>query len=328
MEPTILGIDVGKMNFHASMLFADGKTASKSFPNNATGFEQLAKWISNRKVDFVHACLEATGGWSEALALYLHERGNVVSVVNPHRIKAFGQSEGLRTKTDGVDAALIARFCRSQSPSPWTPPKPAVRALQALVRRRQSLVEMRTQELNRAQGPEVDSAVVQSINELLAHLDRQIEAIDAQIERTIDDDPTLREHRELLESIPGIARRTATTIIGEMPDLAKFRDVKAVAAQAGLSPRHQQSGTNPGRSHLSKAGNAHLRQALYFPAIVAIKCNPTIRSFAGRLRARGKQPMVIVAACMRKLLTIAYGVLKSGRSFTNLASALDNANGI
>lgn len=324
----ILGVDVGKVNFHAALLLDEKKSVGKAFPNNPAGFEQLAKWLANRKVQRVHACLEATGGWSEALAVDLHSRGHLVSIVNPARIKAFGQSEGIRTKTDAVDAAVIARFCQSQRPAAWTPPKPAVRALQALVRRRQSLVEMRTQELNRMQGPEVNATVVQSIQELLSHLDRQIQAIDEQIEQSVDDDPTLRSQRELLESIPGIARRTATTILGELPDLAEFRDVKAVAAQAGLSPRHYQSGTNTGHSRLSKAGNAALRHALYFPAIVAMKHNPTIRSFAGRLRARGKQPMVIIAACMRKLLTIAYGVLKSGRAFLPAGLTLDNANGI
>ena len=328
MEPTILGIDVAKNDFHASLLFEDGKTASRSFPNVVRGFEQLAKWLSNRRVEHVHACLEATGGWSEALALDLHERGHVVSVVNPHRIKTFGQSEGLRTKTDAVDAALIARFCRAHRPPAWEPPEPAVRALQALVRRRQSLVEMRTQELNRAQGPQVDAAVASSLEAHVAYLNGQIAAIDEQIDRIIDDDPRMRGHRELLESIPGIARRTATTILGEIPDLAEFRNVKAVAAQAGLSPRHRQSGTNPGHSRLSKVGNARLRQALYFPAIVAMKVNPIIQAFVGRLRARGKAPMVIIiAAAMRKLLTIAYGVVKGGSIFSP-PPTLDNANGI
>jgi transposase len=325
MEPTILGIDVAKNDFHASLLFEDGKSASRSFPNNRSGFEQLGKWLRNRKIERVHACLEATGGWSEALALDLHERGHVVSIVNPHRIKAFGQSEGLRTKTDAVDAALIARFCRAHHPPAWEPPEPAVRALQALVRRRQSLVEMRTQELNRAQVPQVDSLVARSVDEHIAYLDRQIEIIDEQIDHMIDDDPRLREQRELLETIPGIARRTATTILGEIPSLAEFRDVKAVAAQAGLSPRHRQSGIDPGRSRLSKTGNARLRQALYFPAMVAMKVNPLIRTFAARLHSRGKPPMVVIAAAMRKLLTIAYGVLKAGLPFSPGRLVLDKA---
>lgn len=117
----ILGIDVGKHEMHAVLLQNDRAT-SKSAPNSAAGFEQLRRWLRNRRVERVHACLEATGGWSEDLALALHEAGYIVSLVNPMRIKAFAKSEMLRTKTDRIDAALIARFCRT--------PAPELRALQ------------------------------------------------------------------------------------------------------------------------------------------------------------------------------------------------------
>jgi transposase len=117
---SFLGIDVGKGDFHAALIVGD-RTASKSFPNNKAGLTQLASWLKNRKVDEVHACLESTGGFEEALSLDLHERGHIVSVANPSRIKAFAQSELLRTKTDAVDAALIARFCKAHVPDPWEP---------------------------------------------------------------------------------------------------------------------------------------------------------------------------------------------------------------
>ena len=119
----------------------------------------------------------------------------------------------------------------------------------------------------------------------------------------------------MLISIPGIAETTAARILGEMPNITEFRDVKAVAAYAGLSPRHYQSGSIEYRSRLAKTGNAHLRRALYFLALTAIRQNRPILEFAKRLRARGKSKMIVVAAAMRKLLTLAYGVLKSGRAF-------------
>jgi transposase len=116
------------------LLFIMGdRTWSKSFANSKTGLAQLATWLKNRKViDELHACLESTGGFEEALALDLHERGITVSVVNPSRIKAFAQSELLRTKNDAVDAALIARFCKAHLPEVWVPLAPEIRALQAL----------------------------------------------------------------------------------------------------------------------------------------------------------------------------------------------------
>jgi transposase len=104
----ILGIDVGKADFHCALL-VEGRSRSNSFPNSQLGFDRLLTWLANGKVKHVHACLESNGGWSEELATFLHERGHVVSIVNPLAIKSFGQSELSRTKTDKADAALIAR---------------------------------------------------------------------------------------------------------------------------------------------------------------------------------------------------------------------------
>jgi transposase len=311
-----LGVDVSKHEFHAAVLDDNDRAARHSFPNNARGHEQLLKWLKNRRIETSHACLEATGGLGEELAITLSDNGHVVSIVNPARIKAFGESEGIRTKTDTVDAALIARFCRAQSPDRWTPPSAKERALQALLRRRENLIEMRTQELNRGQAALVTDSVQSSIEDHIGFLNDRITELEEEIRRLIDSDSDLRGKRELLTSIPGIGETTANAILGEMPNLGEFRDVKAVAAHAGLSPKHNQSGLSPGRSRLCKAGNARLRKALYFPALVAMKKNPVLVAFAQRLRERGKREMVIVAAVMRKLLTIAYGVLKGGRPFS------------
>jgi transposase len=310
----ILGIDVGKHEMHAVLLQGD-RSASRSIPNSAAGFRQLQSWLRNRKVDRVHACLEATGGWSEDLALALHEAGHVVSLVNPMRIKAFAKSEMLRTKTDRIDAALIARFCRTHAPEPWAPPAEEIRALQGLIRRYQSLVQMRTEEQNRLQAPMIASVVKASIEATLAHLDGEINRVEREIDQLFDRYPPLRRQRELLTSIPGIGETTAARILGEMPNITEFRDVKAVAAYAGLSPRHHESGSIRWPSRIAKTGNASLRTALYFPAISAMRYNPLLRRFADRLRERRKSNMTIITAVMRKLLTLAYGVLKSGRFF-------------
>ncbi len=174
---------------------------------------------------------------------------------------------------------------------------------------------MRTEEENRGGAPMIPPAVTASIEATIAHLDSEIQRVRSEISRLFDDYPTLRQQRELLISIPGIAETTAARILGEVPNIAEFRDVKAVAAYAGLSPRHYQSGSIEHRSRLAKTGNAHLRHALYFPAMTAMRHNPPIRALAERLRSRGKARMTIVAAAMRKLQTLAYGVLKSGRAF-------------
>jgi transposase len=323
----VLGVDVGKRELHAFLLQGQ-RSASKSAPNSTTGILQLQTWLKNRRAERLHVCLEATGGWSEEVAIVLADLGHIVSIVNPARIKAFAQSEMLRTKTDKVDAALIARFCRLHEPEPWTPPAPEIRVLQGLVRRQHSLIEMRVEEENRLGAPIVASAVRASIEATLEHLAREFKRVEREIEQLFDDHPTLRRQRELLVSIPGIAETTAARILGEMPNIAEFRDVKAVAAFAGLSPRHYQSGSIEYRSRLVKTGNAHLRRTLYFPAITAMRHNPTIRAFAQRLSDRGKSKMTIVAAAMRKLLTLAYGVLKSRQVFDPAYGSLDVAHRI
>ncbi len=314
MTVEILGLDVGKRELHA-VLMHDDRSACKSVPNSPTGIAQLQKWLKNRKVSRVHVCLEATGGWSEDVAMALNEAGHIVSLVNPSRIKAFAQSEMLRTKTDRVDAASIARFCRMHVPEQWTPPAPEIRTLQGLVRRYHSLVEMRTEEQNRLGAPIVAPPVKASIMATLEHLALELERVDREIAQLFDEYPPLRRQRDLLVSIPGIGETTAARILGEMPNITEFRGVKAVSAFAGLSPQHYESGSIRRPSRLAKAGNAGLRQSLYWPAISAMRYNPILRSFADRLRERGKANMTIIAAVMRKLLTLAYGVLKSGRAF-------------
>jgi transposase len=315
-----LGIDVGKSDFHCSLIGGD-REARNSFPNSSLGFAKLAKWLNNRGVERVHACMESTGGWSEALGLFLIDGGHLVSIVNPLTVKAFGQSELSRTKTDRADAALIARYCRAVSPAPWTPPSENERILQQLVRRRAGLEEMRVQERNRLEAPLTDP-VRESIAKSIAFLDLQIKEIEEQIDSLIDDDPTMSGRRRLLTTIPGIGDRVSSTILGEIPNIEQFRNGKALAAFVGLCPRERRSGTSISSSWLSKVGNAAVRAVLYMPAITAMRWNPILSKWAESLRARGKRPKQIIAAVMRRLLVLAYGVLKSGRPF-DPAFALD-----
>jgi len=311
---SFLGIDGGKNDFHVTLL-VDDKSWSKSFSNVKVGLTQLAAWLKIRKVESVHACLESTGGYEEALALDLYERGHIVSVVNARRVKAFAQSELLRTKTDAVDAALIARFCRAHLPEAWTPPAPEIRALQALVRRHAGLQELLRTETNRLGAARVDGAIERSLREHAAYLEAELQRVYDEIHVLVNCYPLLRDQRNLIITIPGIGDLTAVRILGEVPNIAQYRSSKAVAAFAGLSPREHQSGTMRGRTHLSKTGNSSLRKMLYFPAISASQYNPALKALYERLTAAGKPKIVALAAVMRKLLVLVYGVLKSKRPF-------------
>jgi transposase len=308
----VLGIDVGKQFIDCELL--NDKRATKKVANSVRGFEQVVAWLRNRKAEQAHVCMEATGGWSEELAFFLHEHGYVVSIVNPMQIRAFGQSELSRTKTDKADAGLIARFCAAMNPPAWDPPKPAERRLKQLVRRRRSLVEMRAQEDNRLGSPGTEN-VRDSIVAMIAALDAQIDDLDVQIKTTIDDDDDLRGKRDLIESISGIGPVTSSTILGETPHIENFQSSKALTAFAGLCPQIRQSGSSLSNSRTTKIGNRAVRRALYMAAVSALQHNAVIKAFGDRLRDRGKRPMEIIVAAMRKLLVLVFGVLKTGRPF-------------
>jgi transposase len=310
----VLGIDIAKAKFDVALQAADGRVRRKSCANSPAGFAELAAWLRRHGVAQVHACLEATGAYGEALATWLHDAGHRVSVVNPMVIHAFAASQLSRTKTDRTDAALIARFCATQHPTLWAPTPREIRELQALVRRLDALHEMRTQETNRLASGAATTAVARSITTVLETLRDEIAAVQQQIRDHFMQHPGLRTQRDLLTSIPGIGEATAATLLAELFD-KHYSSARQAAAFAGVVPRIVESGTlrRPGR--LSKIGSGRLRKALYFPALTALRCNPTLQSLRARLRAKGKVPMVIVGAAMRKLIHIAYGVLKSQRRY-------------
>ena len=311
-----LGLDIAKLKFNACLVRADGKLRHKVFPNNSTGFSQLCDWLAKQGIQRAHACLEATGAYGDSLAADLHEAGHTISIVNPAAIKAYAQSHLSRTKTDRVDAALIAGFCAERKPPAWRPPAPEVRELQALVRRLESLTEMRTMEENRLSSGICVEAVKTSVEEVIAYLSEQIKKTEALIHDHINRHPGLKQRSELLDSIPGIGETTAAVLLAEVPDISQYQSARQVAAFAGLVPRERQSGSSVrGRVRLSKIGNARLRKALYFPAITALRCSSFFQQWADGLRQRGKSKMAVIGAAMRKLVHLAYGVLKTGKPF-------------
>jgi transposase len=313
----MLGIDIAKLKFDVALL-RDDKYKTKSFPNTPAGFAALREWLHKLEAAHVPVCMEATGSYGEALALFLTEEGHPVSLINPARVKAFAQAEMLRNKTDAVDAKVLARFARQHQPAPWHPPSRALRELQALVRRLDALNDLHQQESNRLEV--AHASVKASIQAVLAALETEIADIKQRLRDHFDNDPDLRSQRDLLESIPGIGEATSAQLLTFLGD-ARFRDSSAVGAFAGLTPRHHQSGSSVHRrSRLSKIGDARLRRALYMPAVVAMRHNPVMKAFAERLTARGKPKKVVICAIMRKLLQMAFAILKSKTAFNpNLA---------
>ena len=308
-----LGIDIAKLKFDVCLIKPNGKAKHKIFANTRHGFEQLIAWLDSHPVSDLHACLEATGTYGEPLALFLFEAGCLVSLVNPAAVRAFANAGLSRTKTDKADAELIARFCLAQQPTAWSPPAPELRELQALVRRLESLVEMRVAEENRLSSGISADAVKQSLEEHIAYLIEQIKQTEALIRGHIINHPDLKQQSDLLDSIPGIGETTAALLLAEIVNIKQYTSARQVAAYAGLVPRERRSGSSVrGRVCLSKIGNARLRKALYFPAITALRSSDFFKAWAEPLRTRGKCKMSVIGAAMRKLIHFAYGVLKTG----------------
>ncbi|MCA1849881.1 MAG: IS110 family transposase, partial [Acidobacteria bacterium] len=292
----ILGIDVSKLKFNVCLIGEDGRLRHRVFANNSSGFTQLSEWLKKNHVGQLHACLEATGTYSQALATYLSDAGHRVSLVNPAATKAYAGAQLSRTKTDRVDAELIARFCLTQKPQVWTPPAPEVRELQALVRRLDALLEMQVMESNRLSSGVWTAEVSDSIESVIEHLEEQIKRTEKLIQKHINKHPQLKADCDLLLSIPGLGEATIARLMSEI-NFHRYESARQVAAFAGLVPRLRESGKSVrGRARLSKTGTPRIRHSLYFPAITALRCNPVIKEWASGLSERGKSKMQIICA--------------------------------
>lgn len=313
LEPE-LGIDIAKKKFDV-LLILDQKTLKKVFDNAPKGFKLLQGWLAGLKIKRVHACLEATGPYSEPLAEFLFDHGHRVAMVNPLRIRSFADSDLKRNKTDPADARTIAEFCRAKKDRlrDWHPLAPQMKELRDLSRRRSVLERLLASEQNRrgsARGPKVRS----SLDRVIADLKKEIKCVEQLIKEHIKNNPDLKQQSDLLKTIPGIGEKTARLLLAEI-EFSSFDSARHVAAYAGVTPRKSDSGTSKKSTRLSKLGSGRIRKALFFPAIVASKHNQVVNNLARRLSENGKTKMQVVGACMHKLLHIAYGVLKNHRPF-------------
>jgi transposase len=310
----VLGIAIAKAKFDVTLLLANGKRRRKTVAKTPAGWIELQAWLKRQGGHHVHACREATGTDGDGVATWLHDHGHRVSVINPAIAAAYAKAPLARAKTDRVDADRLADDTATQPPPAWTPRPLEVRELQALGRRRDARLGMQTQEHHRRQAGALVPAVATSIDPVLASLAAEINAVRARIADHINRHPDLRRQRDVLRTLPGIGDATAAQLLGDLLH-RRFTRARQAAAFAGLVPRIRESGTWRGRPALAKLGAGRLRNALYFPALTALRCNPTIRAMAARVQHAGKARMVMVGAAMRRLIHVAYGVLKSRRAY-------------
>lgn len=325
----ILGIDIAKRKFDVCLrtATADGPRQAHTFPNHAKGFQALNAWLAKHHVPQLHACLEATSRYGDALALHLHQHGHTVSLVNPRRTRHYADSRLVRTQNDTIDAALIADFCASQHPRPWQPVSAGKRQLQDLVRTRGFFLNQKKQCGNRLETTDPTSAKL--LRQHVRQLDTTLEKLEAQITDLLKTQPDLARQVALADSISGVGLLTAAVAVAELPPIERLEHAGQAVAFAGLDPRKKDSGTSVHTApRLSKMGSRLLRQTLYMAALTALRHNPIIRALGQRLKAKGKGGKRTVAAAMRKLVRLIYGVLKQGKPFDPNWENRDRAVGL
>jgi len=307
-----VGIDVAKASLQVCVLSTPDQ--QQSFANTKAGWKALESYLS--QWDEVWVALEATGTYGEGLTRSLFEAKYRVSVINPARIKAYGKSQMKRHKTDAIDAHLIADFCRTQQPLLWQPLSAESEELKELVRHLDDLKQSRQREKNRLEAKPKSKVVLKQIEQLIGYLDKQIDQAKENIRRHIEQHPQLKSQSDLLTSIPGIGLQTSAQVLAQLGDLTRFDNVRQVVAMVGLDPTLRQSGSSMNYTvGIARMGQASLRAALYMPAMVAVRCNPLLKVFAERMVSNGLKPLQVIVAVMRKLLHLAYGVVKNQLPF-------------
>jgi transposase len=301
MTQTTIGIDISKDHLDVHRLPGGERDR---FDNTSAGHRALLRWIGPIPTRVVY---EPTGPYHRKLEVGLAAAGMPIVKVNPRQARRFAQAVGGLAKTDALDAAMLARMGALLSLEPRPVRSALLNRLKDLHLAREALVKDRTAARNRAKV--ITLALLKQHNAArLKQIDQQLTAIDAAIAAEISGEPDLAARMAILVSIPGIAAVTAAMLVVEMPELGSL-DPKAAAALAGLAPITRQSGQWKGKSFV-QGGRKQVRQALYMPALVAMRFNPDMKAKYEQLTSAGKAPKQAITALMRKLIVLANALLK------------------
>jgi transposase len=304
MTPTsvFVGIDVAKDTLDICTLPAD-QTAQ--VPNTDDGHRALIAGFRDQPPTLI--VLEATGGYQTPVVAALTTAGLPVVVANPRQIRSFAKALGLLAKTDRIDARVLAVFADKVRPEPRPVPTPDQEAARELLDRRRQLVQMRTAEANRLDTTR-SRPVRKLIDKHIAWLDRQLKAVESDLDAALRACPAWRADDDLLQSAPGVGPQVARTLLVDLPELGRL-DRRQISALVGLAPINRDSGRSRGKRQVG-GGRAAVRCALYMASLTAVRYSPALRAFYRRLRAAGKAAKVALVAVARKLLTILNSMLR------------------
>lgn len=307
-DQVTIGIDISKDRLDVH-LHPGGIV--KQFDNDRKGHAKLIAWITPSQPTRI--IFEATGAYHRTLELALGKAGLPAVKINPLQARRFAEATGKRVKTDPVDAAMLARFGATLQPDVPAARDETIDGLGELLAARRALVKDRTAALNRAKTLTLALLKRQS-QQHLNQIQAQIEAIDREQATILAANAKLKARSDILVSIPGLGTTTALALLIDMPELGSM-NAKQTASLAGLAPITRQSGNWRGKSFI-QGGRATLRQAIYMPALVAIRFNPPLKAKYLALRAAGKPAKVAIVAIMRKLVVIANALLRDNRKWT------------
>lgn len=322
-----IGIDISKDTFTACACsrHSDEKlsfTEIKNFRNDPTGFNQLLRWVkgsieSNVELVFL---MEATGVYYESLAHHLHKIKKQVVVVLPNMSKHYFSSLNVKTKTDEVDSRVLSRFGVERAHRLWAPPSPVLLQLRNLTRYYVQLLEQKTALSNikhsKEAAHEVQKFILQSNQKLVKQIEIQVEQCKVEIEKLIASDAQLAAKVENLLTIKGVGLITVATIVAETLGFEHFNSSKQLVSYAGYDVVQRESGSSiKGKTRISKKGNRYIRNALYFPAMVATRFNPDMKANYLRIIMKKPSKMIGQVAIQRKLLTLLYTLWKNNSSF-------------
>jgi transposase len=314
----VAGIDVSARKLDVARFSNTGALHQRQFEQSPTGHHELAVYLERHQVEAV--VMEATGIYYLDAAVALHNAGIPVSVINPRAAHHFAKVMLQDSKTDRIDARLLAEYARRMTFKPWQPPREDWLALRDIARRINQLNGMCTAEKNRLHALQARQHTRKTmIDELQAHiqqLEHSIERLTAAAVDVIGQDPALTQYDACLTSATGIARASAVALLGELCLLPKELRADQVSRQAGLDVRLTESGSSidqPGR--LSKGGNTYLRAGLHMPSLSLVRHDPRAKAHYEALIARGKKKMQALCAVQRKMLTGLWACMHANEPF-------------
>lgn len=308
-----IGIDVGKQFLD---VFASTIKLHRQFENNSKGHSKILKWFASLQESIQLICMESSGGYEKKILNRLADASLPVARVNAKWVHHYAKSMGYLTKTDKIDAYLIASYAEKMSPAIYEKLEETKILLRELYSRKLQLTQIRATEKNRLEKYADTKETKTSVNRLIRFLDKEILKIDNKIDIWLENNPETKQLLDIILTVKGIGKTTSVALLALLPELGTLNRGE-VAALAGVAPMNHDSGKQHGK-RFTQGGRITLRCALYMAALVASRFNDKIKEFYNRLISAGKLKKVALTACMRKLLIYVNSLVREHYQKQNL----------